>query len=246
MVGAEGRFDVLDEPVHAQALDHSGDLGSGAVGQQGAEVSDLEAADVELAADDGEQELGVEGVEEVEPLVAAVGVVDGLGQPLELLAAGGGVVEGREEFEIATVGGAEQVAQDAEAVDGLLDGREHHLAGAVAVFHAAVVTEEGDVVGDGLDTEHATELVVHLERGAAHLMADAGALDPGVEVVADLAGVACIELLAEEGGDLLGTDGVHGGADQRVVEGGQVLGPFEYDVGGVLHLVEWAHVGTRR
>jgi hypothetical protein len=48
--------------------------------------------------------LRVEGVEEVEPLVAAVRVVDGAREPFELLAPLGRVVEAREELEVATVG----------------------------------------------------------------------------------------------------------------------------------------------
>jgi hypothetical protein len=40
--------DVLEQAVHAQALDHAGDLGTGQVREQLAEVANQEAADVEL------------------------------------------------------------------------------------------------------------------------------------------------------------------------------------------------------
>jgi hypothetical protein len=62
---------------------------------------------------------------------------------------------------------------------------------------------------------------------------------------------ARVELLAQEGGDVLGADGVDGGADQVVVQGRQVVTAFEDDVGGVLDLrktpvVAGAELGGRR
>ena len=88
-----GAADLLDEAVHAQALDHAGDLGAGKVRQQLTEVADLEAADVELASHDGEEEFEVERIEEVDAAVAAVGVSNGASESSELLTAGAGVVE---------------------------------------------------------------------------------------------------------------------------------------------------------
>src|ERR1051325_370855 len=227
---------ALDQAVHAQALELPRELRSTELGEDATEIADLEAAQVEFAASESEQERAVIGVEEIEPAPAALLVADGLREAFEVPASGTVVVEAGEEFEITAVGGTEEPGEDAQAVEGLLDGGELGLAAAVAVFHRAVVFEEGDVVGDGLDTQDMAELVVHLQRGAAHLVTDAGALDAGVEVVADLAEVARVELLAQEGGDVLGADGVDGGADQVVVEGSQVLAALEDDVGGVLDL----------
>jgi hypothetical protein len=67
-------------------------------------------------------------------------------------------------------------------------------------------------------------------------VSDAGALDAGVEVVAHFALIARIELPAQEGGDVLGTDEVNGAADQVIVKGSQVVATLEDDVGGVLDL----------
>ena len=139
--------------------------------QQSPEVADLEAANVELASHDGEQEFEVERVEEVDATVTAVGVAHRTCEAFELFAAGARVVEAGQELEIATVGSAEQVAHDAEAVKGLLDGGELSLAGAVAVFHRAVLLEEADIVRHGLDAEHETELFLPLEGTTAHIMA---------------------------------------------------------------------------
>jgi hypothetical protein len=69
-------------------------------------------------------------------------------------------------------------------------------------------------------------------------MADAGALDAGGEVIADLALVVGGEFVPEEGGDMLGLDHMHGGAHDGLVQGleGRLLA--EHHVGGVLHLHE--------
>ena len=72
----------------------------------------------------------------------------------------------------------------AEAVDALLEGRELVHGGAVALFHLSVVLEEGHVVDGRFNAQNEAELVVHLAGRGAHVVADAGAFDPSVEVVA--------------------------------------------------------------
>ena len=52
-----------------------------------------------------------------------------------------------------------------------------------------------------------------------HGVADASALDAGGEVVADLPLVVGSELVADEGGNMLGRDHVHGGARDGFVQG---------------------------
>lgn len=96
--------------------------------------------------------------------------------------------------------------------------------------------EGGHVVGDGLDAQNRAELVVHLQGHAAHFVADAGSLDAGAEIVADLAEVAGVELLAEKGGDVLDPNGMDGGADEVIVKRCQVLLSAKGEIGGVLHL----------
>ena len=50
---------------------------------------------------------------------------------------------------------------------------------AVALFHVAVVLEEGDIVGGTFYTGDQPGLVVELDAGRPHVMADMGALDTG-------------------------------------------------------------------
>ena len=151
---------------------------------------------------------------------------------------GVGVVETGHEGEVAVVGGVHELAQVVEAVDRFAQWSELEDALAVALFHVAVVLEEGDIVGGALDARDDAGLVVELEAGGTHVMADAGALDAGGEVVADLALVVGVEFVPEEGGDMLGFDDMHGGAHDRLVQGleGRLLA--EHDVGGVLDLHE--------
>jgi hypothetical protein len=68
----------------------------------------------------------------------------------------------------------------------------------MAMFHLAVVLEERHIIGGGLDTQHDAVLVVHLDRALVEAMLDAGALDPGGELRADLLCQQRRDLPAEE------------------------------------------------
>jgi len=76
-------------------------------------------------------------------------VVFVFGKTSEQTLAAAVVVEGGEKLQVAVVAAEQDFAQVDEAVDGLLQGCE--LAGGVpiAMFHLAVVLEEGNVVGGG-------------------------------------------------------------------------------------------------
>ena len=79
-------------------------------------------------------------------------------------------------------------------------------------------------------------LVVHLDGCGPHVMADAGALDPGAEVVAQLVFVVAVELAAEEGGYVFGLHGLDGHTRDRFVQGSEVPLAPEHDVRRVLGL----------
>src|ERR1700745_2217070 len=72
------------------------------------------------------------------------------------------------------------------------------------MFYRSVVLESGDVVGGGLDAQDESKFVVDFDRGFAEAMLDAGALDPGCELTADLLGELAGDLVAEEGGHVFG------------------------------------------
>lgn len=110
-----------------------------------------------------------------------------------------------------------ELAQVAEAVDRFAQwsALEHTLA--VALFHVTVVLEEGDIVSGARDARDDAGLIIALEAGGSHVVTDAGALDAGGEVVADLALIVARELVTQEAGDMLGLDHVHGGAHDGLV-----------------------------
>src|SRR6266850_528919 len=86
------------------------------------------------------------------------------------------------------------------------------------MFHLAVVLEEGDVVDGRLDAEHAAVLVVHLDRGTAEAVFDAGPLDASGKLRTDLLGQLRADLTAKKAGDLLHLDAQHRLAGEMFVE----------------------------
>ena len=100
------------------------------------------------------------------------------------------------------------------------------------MFYLAVVLESGDVVGGGLDAQAEAEFIVNLDRGFAETMLEAGALDPGYELTADLLGELGCDLVAEEGGYVFGFDGQDGLPGQLFIERFEDGLRAEYQIGG--------------
>lgn len=143
------------------------------------------------------------------------------------------------EGQVAIVDGVHQDTQIAQAVDVLTWGSEFEPGRTVALFHSAVVLDEGHVVDSILDAGDEAELVVELEVGRASVVVDAGAVDAGGEIVTDFILEACGVLGAEE----LATcppwttsraGGTHDGGAERLELGFLV----EHDVGGMFDLRE--------
>ena len=99
------------------------------------------------------------------------------------------------------------------------------------MFHPSVVFEKGNVIGGGFDTEHKSELVVHLDGGPTHVVSDAGSLDSGGKVVAEFVAEAACQLAPEKGRHLVGFHSMDGGSGNRVVDRSQVTLSSEHDVG---------------
>ena len=111
------------------------------------------------------------------------------------------------------------------------------------MFYLSVVLEGGDVVGGGLDAQDECKFVVDLDRGFAETMLDAGALDPGCELTADLLGELGSDLVAEEGRHVFGFDGQDGLAGKLFIERFEDGLRAEHQIGGVLDLHETPVVG---
>lgn len=104
------------------------------------------------------------------------------------------------------------------------------------MFYQPVVLEEGNVVHRGLDSKNQTEFIVHLDGNRTHAVFDPSPLDSGVEGISHLTFILLVELSSEESCDVLGLDGVDGGAGQMPIDELKVLLMLEYDVGCILGL----------
>jgi hypothetical protein len=228
--------DFLDETELAQAPKLARDAGRRDLAQEGDEVGTADATDVELGTLKCTQQGLLSGIEEVEALEGLAVDRFGADQPMQVTIAGGKVVQCGEIFEVAAVTAEQDLAQVDEAVDGLSERGD--LAGLVTIpmFHLAVVLEEGNVIGRGFQTQHPTELVVHLDRYLAEVVFDAGALDARREAAAEFLRQLRRDLLAQETGDLLGLDREDGLPGEFLVERLQDGVGAEHQIGRVFDL----------
>ena len=171
--------DFFDEAEVAQASEITTDAGGGQVWQIWFQVGATNTADIELRSLQGTQQGMLGLVKEVEAFDAMPINFFGCGELVEAAIAGGEIVESGKKFEIAAVAAVEYLAQIDQTVNRLLDCSQFSGGVPIAVFHLAVVLEEGNIVGRGLYTQHTTEFIVHLDGVLAQAMLDAGALDPG-------------------------------------------------------------------
>ena len=111
------------------------------------------------------------------------------------------------------------------------------------MFHLAVVLEKRHLVGRGLDPQYAAEFVIHLDRGFAEVMLDAGPLDAGGKLATHFLAQLRRDLAAEERGDLLGLDAEHRRPGQLLIERPQRCGRAEHQIGGIFHLHQAPVVG---
>lgn len=228
----------FDEAMFAQTANNGGDLAGVFTGQMFADVGVFESADHKFAAKDNAEQIEVAAVEHVESAVGAVVGTHGFGHFVEPFDAVGGIVYGAEEVDVSAVGVMQEFGEVFEAVDAFLHRRELEAGASVAVCYLAVVFEKREVGGGRLNAQHDAVFIVHFYRGLSHVVSNTGALDAGVEIVAHLVLVVSVELASEKGGNVVGFDGVSGGANQFLVKRGKVLLALEYDVGGVFGLHE--------
>ena len=228
--------DLLDKAMGAQALEHSRQLRRRDSPKAGTEGACLESADGELATSHGLKEVEISAVEEIETAIAPVAVVHRRGDFFQRVEASAGIIDSRQEVEVAIGSRAQEMMQRGQAVDGLAHGSELEFRGPVAMFHRAVVLEKGHVIGGAFHTPDQAELVVELDGHGPHMMLDARALNAGVEVVADLPLVGGSQFASQESDDVLRLDGLNGGVSDSSVERLEVSLAPEDHVGGVLHL----------
>lgn len=197
-----------------------------------------ETADVEFTAHHRNEDVKIIPMEEVESAIGALIGPNRTGDLFQIADAIGGIINGGEELDIATVCVTEHGSELRQAVDGLFERRIFQRLTAASVYHLTVVFEERDIVGRSLDTKGDAVFVVHLDSGFAHMMLDACALDACVEIIAEFILEALRKFAAQKHGDLFRFDCVHSRADKLFVQGFQFVLTFEHDVGGVFNLHE--------
>src|SRR5450631_1415198 len=237
-VVAVGVGGALDQAQHTQPTQLARQPGGREIGQQLYEVAARQSVDVEFGTLDCTQQRLIVEIEEVQALEGAISVGLGVRDALEQPSAAAVVVQAGEEFQIALIAAEQDVAQVDEAVDGLLEWSDFARCTAAAMFHLAVVLEERDIVGGGLDAQDAGELVVDLDRARVEFVFDASTLDACAQARADLRGQLRGEFLAQERGDVFGLDRQHGLARELLVKGSEDLLALEHQVGRIFGLHE--------
>jgi hypothetical protein len=66
--------DFFNQAMHSETLKHSGDLGSGLFGQDGAKETILESPDVKFSVDDTFEQLQILAVKEIKPTIAPLAI----------------------------------------------------------------------------------------------------------------------------------------------------------------------------
>jgi hypothetical protein len=230
--------DLLDQTMLSEALEHPGGLPGCFPFKASAQVAVLKSADVEFTTDDGQKEVQVIAVEEVEASIAAFLVLCRPRNLFQVFQRRGGVVNPRDELEIATVAGPHQISQNRHGVDRFFQIGDLHAITSSPMFHPSVVLEKGDIVGQSLDSQDQPVFVIHLDGDLTHMMLNPSSLDPSLKIIAHFTLVSSGELAAKEGSDVLGFNRVDGGPDQFLIDRFQVGLTGKDDISGVFGLHE--------
>ena len=228
--------DFFDKAVHIKPFEHARYLMGGFAGKVFSDSAVAQAADVEFTPCNSMEQIQIIAVKKVEAAIAAAVVTDGLRNLFDVFLCGAGIVNGRDEIDIAAIGSGHQFGKHIQTVDAFLQRRKLYLAGAVAVFHLPVVFEKGNVVDRCFDTQHKAVLIVHFNGHCPHVMFNACSLYAGVEVVAHLILIIAVKFSSQKGGDVVGFDGMYGRPDQFIIDESKVDLTFENNVGGVFDL----------
>ena len=87
------------------------------------------------------------------------------------------------------------------------------------MFHPPVVLEKGNVVAEGLNSQHAAELIVHLDAAGTHVVWQAVAFLTGRKLRAKFTIVTRMEAFAQKHGHVVRFDGVREPEDQTATLG---------------------------
>ena len=231
-----GSSDPLDQAMHSETLEYSGDLGTGRFVQNGAKGTVLEPPDIKLSPDDAFEQLQILAEKEIKPTIDSLSIRYGLRDLLKILDPYGGVFDGGDEFQITSVRCFHQFPKNGKAVNGFLQRSIFHFVGAISVFYLSVVLEKTDVIDGCLNAQNDPQFVIHLNRDRAHVMFNSSSFDSGMEIIADLSLISSVELSSQEGCDLLGFDAVDRRTGHGFIKRTQIPLEFENHIRGKLDL----------
>jgi len=228
--------DFLDQAMHSETLEHSGDLMPRFAGHNGTKGTVLKSTDIELPSDDAFEQLQIFTLKEVKPAICSLAIRRGLGELFEVPDPYGGIFDRRDELQVTSIRRFHQFPKDGETVDGFLQRGLLHFPSAIPVFHLPVVFEKADIVDGRLNAQNDCQFVIHLNRNRTHVMLNPSPFDAGVEIIADFPLIGPMEFSSQEGCYLLRFDGVDRSTGHRFIEGTQIVLVFENHIRGKLYL----------
>lgn len=154
--------DSLNQAMHSETLEHSGDLMPRFAGHNGTKGTVLKSTDIELPSDDAFEQLQIFTLKEVKPAICSLAIRRGLGELFEVPDPYGGIFDRRDELQVTSIRRFHQFPKDGETVDGFLQRGVLHFPSAIPVFHLPVVFEKADIVNGRLNAQNDCKFVIHL------------------------------------------------------------------------------------
>ncbi len=228
--------DFLDQAMHPETLEHSGDLGSGFVRHDGAKRTILKSSDVKFSTNNSLKHLQIFAVEEIEPAIGPLAIRSRFRDFFKVLDPHGRIFDLGDEFQVTSVRCFHQFPKNGKTVDGFLQHGILHFPGAIPVFHLPAVFKKAYIVDRRLNTQNDPQFVIHLNRHGSHVMIDPGPFDSGMKIIAHLSLIGPVKLPSQEGCDLLGFDRVNCRTDDPFVQGTKVALIFENHIRSELNL----------
>lgn len=228
--------DFFDKAMCTKPFEHTRYLRSRFTDQIFLESIVCQAADVEFASHNGLEQIEILSVKEIEAAVTAAVFAGGLSDFLDVFLSRAWIVNRGDKVDIAAICGPHQFDEHIQAVDVFLQRRKLYFAGAVPMFHPAVVFKKGNVIDSRFDTQHQAVFIVHFDRHRPHVVFNACSLDAGAEVVAHLVLVIGMQIPSEKGSNVVGLDGMDGRPDQFIIDGRKIALSVENNVRGIFGL----------
>jgi hypothetical protein len=228
--------DFLDKAMRTKAFDHASYLVRRFADKMFSESVVRQAADVEFAPHNGLEQIEIIAVKQIEAAATAAVFAGGLRDFLNVFLCRAGVVNRGDKVDIAAICGPHQFGKHIQTVDVFLQRCKLHFACAVTMFHPAVVFKKGNVIDCRFDTQHQAVFIVHFDRHRPHVVFNACSLDAGTEVITHLVFIIGVKIPPQEGGDIVGLDGMDGRSDQFAIDGRKIALSFENNVRGVFGL----------